>query len=98
MDGEDNDSGHRPGIEHPVVVVSVLEAQVKKRLVECLVPTATGLLKAVDSLPKLGNKKAGIRSFGVARWELHEDLLVEISIEECAEEIKDLDRPVFASG
>jgi len=53
MDGENNNSRSRSGIEHPMVVVGMLETQVKKHLVECLVPSATGLLKAVDGLPKL---------------------------------------------
>ena len=97
MNSKNNDSCSCPGIEHPMVVVSMLEAQVKKCLVECLVPSATSLLKTINGLPKLSDKMMVIKACKVG-WKLHEDLFIEISIEECAVEIKDFDRPIFTSG
>ena len=75
----------------------MFEAQVKKCLVERLVPSVTSLLKTINGLPKLGDKTTGIKACKV-RWKLHEDLFIEISIEECAVEIKDFNRPIFTSG
>jgi len=98
VNGKDNDSPGRPGIKDTMVILGAFEAQVDKRLIERLVPGTACLLESVNCLSKLGDETAAIRSFESARWKLHEDLLIEISIKECTEEIEDLDRPVFSSG
>ena len=97
MNGKDDDSCSCPGVEDSVVIIGMFEAQVEKCLVERLVPSVTSLLKTINGFLKLGDKMMGIEACKV-RWKLHEDLFVEISIEECTVEIKDFNRPIFMSG
>jgi len=98
VNGKDNDSSSHPGIENTIIILGAFEAQVDKCLIECLVPGTACLLESVNRLSKLGDEMAAIQSFESARWKLHEDLLIEISIKECAEEIEDFDRPVLSSS
>ena len=79
MDSKDDNSRSHPGIENSMVVVSMLEAQLDEHLVEHLVPGMAGLLESIDCFSKLGDKMMRIEPFKIG-WELHEDLLIEISI------------------